>query len=153
MKKFRMSLTISIASFFLLSSFTYAEMLTVNADKVNLRGGPGTKYPVSWEYGVGFPVEVVKKNGNWVNVRDFENEEGWIYKSLLSKQPQVIVIANKNTDGKVNIREQPSIKSNIVGKAYYGVVFKKVKTESGWVKVEHETGLSGWIKRNLLWGY
>jgi SH3-like domain-containing protein len=40
-----------------------------------------------------------------------------------------------------------------VAKAHYGVVFKTLKKKSGWVKVQHEKGVTGWVKRSLLWGY
>lgn len=136
-----------------LCSSAYAEMLSIKGDKVNLRSGPGTKYSVKWEYGEGFPVKVVKRKGNWVKVKDFENDTGWVHKSLLRKKPQMIVKANRNTDKKINIRSKPGTKSKIVGKAYHGVVFRTLAKKSGWVQVKHETGLVGWIKSTLLWGY
>lgn len=130
-----------------------AEMLSVNGDKVNLRSGPGKKYNVKWEYGDGFPLQVLKKKGKWVKVKDFEGDSGWIYRKLLLSKPQMIVKANRNTDQKINIRKEPGTGKKIVGKAYYGVVFSTIEQKSGWVKVKHESGLEGWIKRSLLWGY
>lgn len=141
--------------FFLLlfSGQAYSEMLSIDGDKVNLRTGPGTKYSVKWEYGSGFPVKVLERKGKWVKVKDFENDTGWIHKSLLKKDPQMIVKANKNQEKKINIRDNPGTKNKIVGQAYYGVVFKTLQQKTDWVKVKHESGLIGWIKRSLLWGY
>lgn len=138
---------------FLASNYAYAEMLSISGDKVNLRSGPGTKYGVKWEYGSGFPVKVMQRKGKWVKVKDFENDTGWVHQSLLTKNPQMIVKANKNQDKKINIRENPGTKNKIVGQAYYGVVFKTIQQKADWVKVKHESGLTGWIKRSLLWGY
>ena len=132
---------------------SFAEMLSVKGDKVNLRSGPGKKYIVKWEYGDGFPLVVVRKKGKWVKVKDFEGDKGWIHKNLLVDKPRMIVKANRNQNKSVNIRKQPGTKSKIVGKAYYGVVFTTIEQKSGWVKVKHDTGLKGWIKRSLLWGY
>jgi SH3-like domain-containing protein len=143
-------------SFLLFFSFTYsayAEMLSIKGDKVNLRSGPGVKYSIKWEYGSGFPVKVLNRKGSWVKVTDFENDTGWVHKSLLQKKPQMIVKANKGKSKKVNIRSKPGTKNKIVGEAYYGVVFKTIARKSDWVKVQHESGVKGWIKRNLLWGY
>lgn len=129
------------------------EMLSVNSDSVNLRSGPGTNYDIKWEYGRGFPLIVVSKKGDWIKVKDFENDTGWVFKSLLADKGHMIVKVNKNRNKKINIRSGPGTKSRIVGKAYYGVVFETIEQKDGWAKVKHESGLVGWIKRSLLWGF
>jgi len=136
-----------------LSTSTPAEMVSVKGDKVNLRASPGTKSNVKWEYGAGFPLKVLRKKGSWVKVKDFEQDTGWVHNSLLEYNPQVIVKVNRNKNKKINIRKGPGTTNNIVGKAYYGVVFKTIGKKSGWIQVKHESGLKGWIKENLLWGY
>ena len=142
----------SIFLFILVTSAT-AEMISVKGDKINLRKGPGTKYSILWEYGNGYPLQIVKKKGTWIKVKDFEKDSGWIHKSLLNYNPHVIVKVNRSTKGKINIRKGPGTSKLILGKAQYGVVFKTLNRKSGWVNVEHESGLNGWIKENLLWGY
>lgn len=148
-------LTVLSSVFFIvfLASTAFAEMTSVKGDKVNLRKGPGTKYSIVWEYGNGYPLQVVKKQGNWIKTRDFERDTGWIHKSLLQYSPHVIVKVNKNNKGKINIRKGPGTSNPVVGKAQYGVVFKTVQRKSGWINVKHDTGLTGWIKESLLWGY
>ncbi len=143
--------TITLLSF--ISTVVMAEMLSVKGDKVNIRSGPGKKYRVRWEYGDGFPLKVLKKKGKWVQVKDFEGDSGWVYKNLLVNKPRMIVKANRNKNKNINIRKEPGTAKKIIGKAYYGVVFATVEQKSGWVKVRHESGLEGWIKRSLLWGY
>ncbi len=128
-------------------------MMSVKGDKVNLRTGPGIKYKVKWEYGSGFPLLILKKKGKWVQVKDFEGDTGWVYRKLLVDKPMMIVKVNKNRKNKINIRNRPGTDSKIIGKAYYGVVFSTLQQKSGWVEVRHESGLQGWIKRSLLWGY
>lgn len=144
---------LSVACLFLFSTTAYCEMMSVNGDKVNLRSGPGTKYAVKWEYGSGFPLKILQRKGKWVKVKDFENDTGWIHKTLLTKEPCMIVKANKDQDTKINIREKPGTNNKVVGQAYYGVVFKTLQQRADWVKVMHESGLTGWINRSLLWGY
>jgi len=130
-----------------------AKMVSVTGDNVNLRSGPGTKYSVKWKYGSGFPLKVVQEKGDWLKVEDFEGDTGWLYKKLTSRTGHMIVKVHKNQDTKINIRSGPGTKYKIVGKAYYGVVFKTIKQQSGWAHVKHDTGLEGWIKRSLLWGF
>ncbi len=136
-----------------LAGNSYAQMLSVTGDKVNLRSGPGLNYSVKWEYGNGFPLKVKTKKGKWLKVEDFERDTGWIFASLLEDTPHMIVKVNKNKDKKINIRSGPGTNYKVVGKAYYGVVFETIDQKKGWAKVEHESGLVGWIKRSLLWGF
>ena len=128
-------------------------MVSVAGEKVNLRKGPSTQYPIIWELGKGFPLRVVGSQGNWLKVSDFESDVGWIYKNLVSSKPHLIVKANKDSKARINIRSGPGTTYEIVGKAEYGVVFETLQRRDGWVKVRHESGLTGWIERSLLWGW
>lgn len=135
------------------ASLLHAEMLSIKGDSVNLRSGPGVNFGILWEYGGGFPVQILEKKNDWIKTKDFEGDTGWVHKSLLVDHPHMIVKANRNKDEKINIRQGPSADNKIIGKAHYGVVFETVQQRSGWVKVKHESGLSGWISSVLLWGY
>lgn len=151
--KLVLSLAATVLFLAVCASVATAEMLSVNADTVNLRSGPGTNYKVKWEYGKGFPLEVLEKKGDWVKVKDFEDDTGWIYAPLLADKGHMIVKVFKEKNKKINIRSGPGTDYRIVGKAYYGVVFETLEQRQGWAKVQHETGLVGWIKRTLVWGY
>jgi SH3-like domain-containing protein len=140
-----------IASFFLTPAF--AKMGSIKGERVQLRSGAGTKYASKWEYGNGFPLKILSRKGNWVKVKDFENDTGWVYKDYLSSTPHMIVKVNKGKKRKINIRSGPGTNYKVIGKAYYGVVFKTLQQKKGWARVTHESGLTGWIKRGLLWGY
>ncbi|SHH87786.1 SH3 domain-containing protein [Desulfofustis glycolicus] len=139
--------------FILLPVRASAEMVSVSGDDVNLRGGPGTTYSVKWRYGSGFPLRVIDKKGEWLKVEDFENDTGWLHRSLIKNTGFMIVKANKDSDKRINIRSGPGTQYKIVGMAHYGVVFKTIKQQQGWAHVRHESGLEGWIKRTLLWGF
>jgi len=128
-------------------------MVSVAGEKVNLRKGPSTQYPIIWELGKGFPLRVIGSQGNWYKVSDFEGDVGWIYKDLIARKPHLIVKTNKNSKARINIRSGPGTRYQVVGKAEYGVVFETLERGEGWVKVRHESGLTGWVKRSLLWGW
>lgn len=130
-----------------------SETLSIQGDKVNLRISPDQKSRTLWEYGNGFPLEVLKKQGDWVMVKDFENDSGWIHKSRLQKSHQVIVKANKNDEKTINIRSGAGTDHQIVGNAYYGVVFSALEKKGMWIQVRHESGLTGWVKLDLVWGF
>ncbi len=127
-------------------------MVSVQGDNVNMRSDPNTKAKVKWELGDGYPLEVIKREGEWVMVKDFENDSGWVITSRLQKKQHVIVKANKNQEQAINIRRGPATDEGIVGKAYYGVVFSVQEKKGNWIRVRHESGLTGWVNSDLLWG-
>lgn len=131
----------------------FARMVSVSGEDINLRSGPGTNYSVKWKYGSGLPLKVLKQQGNWIKVEDFEQDIGWIHKKLISNTGHMVVKVNKDKNKKINIRSGPGTNYKIVGKAYYGVVFKTITQQKGWAQVKHESGVSGWVKRSLLWGF
>ncbi|WP_339135613.1 MAG: SH3 domain-containing protein [Candidatus Electrothrix sp. GW3-4] len=142
--------------FFLLSSLTagsvMARMVAVKNDNVNMRSGPSLDKAVIWKLGIGFPLKVVKKSDDWLQVKDFEGAVGWVHKDVVNRSGHMIVKAQKKNNGKINIRNKPNTKSKVVAQAYYGVVFKTLAQQKGWVKVQHGE-VTGWIKRSLLWGF
>lgn len=129
------------------------EMVSIDGNDVNMRSGPGTKYKVMWELGNGFPLIVLKRSGQWLRVRDFEGTIGWVHKDMAQRMPHMIVKVHKNSKKRINIRSGPGTKYRIVAKAYYGVVFKTLRQKNGWVNIQHEKGVTGWVKRSLLWGW
>lgn len=141
-------ITLMVLFFLFSAAAAQAEMVSVAGPKVNMRSGPGKNHAVLWELGNGFPLKVIGRQGNWLKVEDFEKDTGWIYKSLVNRKPHLIVKKER-----VNIRSGPGTKYRIVGQANYGVVLKTMKTGKGWVKIQHENGLSGWVERSLVWGW
>lgn len=134
--------------FFFSGTGTEAKMVSTNQEVVNIRSAPSTSSPVRWQLGKGFPLKVISSSGNWYKVSDFEKDAGWIYAPLTSSTAHLIV---KTTV--VNLRSGPGTSYRIIGKAKYGVVFRTLKRVKGWVKVQHKSGLSGWVARRLLWGW
>ena len=126
-----------------------AKMVSVNADLINMRSGPGSKYKIIWELGKGYPLKVLSSKGNWYRVQDFENDKGWVYKKLVNRTPHLVVKKRA-----INLRSGPGTKYKIVRQAKRGVVFRTVDRRKGWVKVRHdEEKVEGWVKRDLLWGW
>ncbi|MBU0680864.1 MAG: SH3 domain-containing protein [Proteobacteria bacterium] len=131
------------------TSLAQAQMVSVDADMINLRSGPGSKYKILWELGRGYPLKVIGSKGSWYRVVDFENDKGWVYKKLVDRTPHLVV-----KKGAINLRSGPGTGYKIVRQAKRGVVFSSVETKGDWVKVRHdEENVEGWIKRDLLWGW
>ncbi len=131
-----------------------AEMVSIADDDINMRSGPGTQHEILWKIGAGFPVEILKSNGEWLQVKDFEGSTGWVKKNMTKNTPHMIVKANKGTKNQIDVRSEPSPKGGkVVAKANYGVVFKTLEKKGDWVKVGHGQAVTGWVEKNSLWGF
>jgi len=153
MKLFGIFLNRSKSVFWVLISFIIfltgtasAERLAVKASRANIRSGPGTSYDVLWEVERYHPFLIIDKKNKWYRFRDFEGDEGWVYKSLLDDIKTVITMKNK-----CRVRKGPGKKYDILFTTEKGIPFKVLKQEGGWIHVEHTDGDRGWIYKTLVW--
>lgn len=130
------------------STLAHAGMVSVARSKVNMREGPGRKYTVLWELAQGYPLQIIERKGDWLKVKDFENDSGWVLGKLVNKKPHVVVKKER-----INIRSGPGVTHKIVGKAVYGQVMHTLTHGQGWVRVKNESGLAGWVRKDLVWGW
>jgi len=134
---------------FSLSAVQAREMVSVKGDKVHMRDGAGTNHDVLWTLSKGYPMDVIGRKGNWLRVRDFESDTGWIYRPLTSKTAHFIVKSDK-----ANVRSGPSTRNKILETAVYGDVMRTLAHKGRWVKVKRlESGTTGWVAKSLLWGW
>lgn len=125
-----------------------AEMVSIKGSVVNMRSGPGTDSEVLWELERGYPLQVLARKGSWLQVKDFENDRGWVARALTGKTPHHIVKARI-----ANVRSGPGTQHRIVGKVERYDLLRTRGGRSGWVRVERGDGLKGWISKRLLWGW
>ena len=135
--------------FFIQKSFAKenTNFLSLKNSEVNLRQGPSFEYPIKLIYKKKYlPVLILDKSGPWRNIKDFENNTGWIHVVLLSKKKSAINIKNNSI-----IYKKPTIYSKPIVKLEAGrlVLIKKCKTK--WCKIT-SGGYSGWIFKDSLWG-
>jgi SH3-like domain-containing protein len=136
------------ATCFLLATPVFAEeYVSVVKDNVNVRSAPNTTSPVAMELFQGYPLKVIKKDGEWAQISDFEGDTGWIHTSLIGKNDTVIINATKS----VNMRSEPNTTSPVVADVERGVIMTKVGEEGQWVQLKHSSGTVGWIYKPLLW--
>lgn len=124
------------------------EMVSVAGDKTNLRAGPGTSHDVTWVLGRGYPLMVIGREGSWLKVQDFENDVGWILKSLTSDVAYHVVKARL-----ANLRAKPDERSRAIGQVSYGATLKTLEKRASWVLVQQSNKVRGWIAQRLLWGW
>jgi SH3-like domain-containing protein len=94
------------------------------------------------------PLEQVVVLDNWVKVRDNTGKLFWIEKRQLSSKRYVIV-----TNPMAVVRRSPEDKGDAVFKAAQQLGLEWLgNTGSGWVKVRHEDGSTGYLKTGDVWG-
>lgn len=124
----------------------WAEPLTVISDIANVRSGPGTNYDLIWKVEKYHPVDIVEKRGKWFRFKDFEDDEGWMHKSLLDQVPAVITLKDK-----CNVRSGAGTKYDIVFTVDKGIPFKVIGSKGKWFNIQHHDGDKGWIYQSLVW--
>lgn len=121
--------------------------VSLAADRVNVRFGPGKQYPVNWVFArKGMPVEIIAEFDTWRKIHDFDGEEGWIHSSLLSSRRTIMVIGEVR-----QVRRTPTESARIVLRAEPGVIGDLFDCEETWCRVEIE-GRRGWLQRSEFWG-
>jgi SH3-like domain-containing protein len=94
------------------------------------------------------PVEVVLTYGEWSKVRDVTGDLAWMESKVLTPSRRVVV-----TVANAKARTTADEKSALVFTADKGVLFELAEpVASGWVKVKHRDGQSGYFKASDVWG-
>jgi SH3-like domain-containing protein len=121
--------------------------VSLAAERVNVRFGPGKQYPVNWTFArKGLPVEIIEEFDTWRKIRDHDGEEGWVHSSLLSSRRTIMVIGEVRA-----LRRTPSTEAREVLRAEPGVIGDLFDCEETWCRVEIE-GRRGWLQRSEFWG-
>ena len=94
------------------------------------------------------PVEVILTYGEWSKVRDASGDLAWVEsKALVAKRFVVVKTALSR------IRASAEEGSPTVFNAEKSVLLELVEpVSSGWVKVRHRDGQSGFVKASEVWG-
>jgi SH3-like domain-containing protein len=98
----------------------------------------------------GTPVEVIVTSPDlqWVKVRDPSGALSWIEGNALSKQRTVLVTVEQ-----VAVRREANERSPVIFEAARDVVLQLISVEpGGWVKVQHASGESGFLRTTEVWG-
>jgi len=109
---------------------------------------PGQKARKLFIAPAGMPVEIVLANGDWTRVRDASGELSWIESRQLSTRRMLVVEAPT-----VTARASASDTAAVSFTAAKGVLLELAEPiASGWIKVKHRDGDTGFVKAADVWG-
>jgi len=96
----------------------------------------------------GMPVEVLFSNGDWVRVRDATGDLSWMSSDALHPRRTLVVEVDE-----AMIRSSESESAPVVFTAAKWVLLDLAEPiRSGWIKVRHRDGETGFVKASDVWG-
>lgn len=121
----------------------------LRADEVNLRSGPGTRYPIDWVYHRrDLPVEIEREFEVWRLISDPDGVKGWVHEATLTGRRGLIVRGEQRTLRKTAADAAAPVayvKPDVVGR-----ILSCEKT-SDWCEVQI-ADYKGYLKRDEFWG-
>lgn len=129
------------------SGLPVPRFVSLRSGEVNLRTGPGTRYPIEWVLTKrSLPVEVVQEFDTWRKIRDHQGSEGWVQSSFLTGRRTLLI-----TGATRKLRADRKDDAAIVAMAEPGVVGRLLECRETWCRAEIG-GYKGWLKRSEFWG-
>lgn len=122
----------------------------LKSDDVNMRAGPGERYPVLWTYQRrDLPVRIEREFDIWRQVEDMDGIKGWMHEATLTGHREFVVIGTAD----VNLRAQANDTSDAVALLKPGVIgrLRACDMASGWCQVQVQS-YQGFVKRSDVWG-
>ena len=121
--------------------------VSLRADVVNLRTGPGDRYPVEWVYHrKGLPVEIIAQYDQWRRIRDWQGTEGWVHQRLVTGTRTVMVKGSQRI-----LHAEADAAAPPLAKLDPGVIAQLIECRGAWCRVETQE-IKGWLNRDEIWG-
>lgn len=121
---------------------------SLRSDEVNVRTGPGSRYPVDWVFKrKGMPVEIVAEFENFRKIRDWQGASGWVHQSLLTGKRGFIISSKA-----ASLYKTPAKSAEVTAKLEPEVIGEIRSCAGDWCRVKVPSGVSGWIERTSMWG-
>ena len=119
----------------------------LRAQEVNMRAGPGVRYPVEWVFTRrNLPVEITAEFELWRKIRDWQGTEGWVHASMLTGKRSVIITGRTRM-----LRRSDSTSAPVIAKVEKTVVGRLLNCRGAWCRLDI-AGLRGWMQRPQFWG-
>jgi SH3-like domain-containing protein len=121
---------------------------SVTAERAVLYDAPSLQAKKLYVASKYFPVEVIVSLDSFTKVRDSAGELFWIEKKNLGEIRTVVV-----TVARADVRQLPDKNAPLAFQAERDVALELVETtRTGWAKVRHRDGQSGFVAMSQVWG-
>ena len=121
--------------------------VSLKFDEVNVRVGPGKRYPIDYVYKrVHLPVQIVEEFAHWRKIADYEGSSGWVHKGAVDGKRTAMIMGKTQ-----NLYDEPDATSAVVLHAQAHVIGDLKRCEADWCQLEI-SGRKGWILKADIWG-
>lgn len=125
-----------------------ADFRSVGENAAVLFDAPSLKAKKTHVIGRGYPVEIVVSVEGWFKVRDAGGELAWVEARNLTER-RTLMVKVKLAD----VRQSAADNAPLSFQAEQNVLLDLVElTDTGWARVTHRDGQSGYIRINQVWG-
>lgn len=131
------------------SGLPLPRFVSLRSDEVNLRSGPGVRYPIDWIYSrKDLPVEVIAEFEAWRKIRDWQGTEGWVHQSMLSGRRMMVVMGAARS-----LRSSDAESADPLAVVEAGVLGRILQCPRNRDFCRIEVSQSqGWMRRDEIWG-
>lgn len=139
---------IALALAALLPLAAHAEYRSIGDAPAVMYDAPSNRASKLYVAGRNLPVEVIASDGTWVKVRDPFGGLSWVEKKALAERRTVLVTAPT-----ADVRQRPEDAAPLAFQAQQGVVLELLDVGvTGWARVRHADGASGYVRVGQVWG-
>ena len=122
--------------------------VSLKSNDSNIRVGPSKNYPITIKYVIkDYPLKVIEEYRDWRKIEDFQNNIGWIHRSLIKGERNGIIISDKINNVSIFNTEN----GKVIGEISIGAIIHLNKCKKDWcflIKNDHK----GWVKKKYIWG-
>jgi len=133
----------------------------LRANDVNMRAGPGDRYPILWLYRRrDLPVKIEREFDVWRLVEDADGVRGWMHQATLTGTRTFVVTAtgevtvgDSDRGSGTVLRDDPRPDASAVAILRPGVIgrLRDCPARSDWCRVT-TNGYRGWVARSAIFG-
>lgn len=129
------------------SGLPLPRFVSLRSGEVNMRMGPGLRYPIAWFYTRrGLPIEITAEYDIWRRVRDPDGVEGWISKVELTGKRSAIATGSPR-----DLREHDDDAAQVVAHLDVGAIGQLEECSKDWCKIKFD-GAKGYLRKTEFWG-
>lgn len=115
--------------------------VTSIATGLRVRSGPGTSFQIIGYFHNGEKAKALTQEGDWVKI-SYKGEIGWVYSKYItfhnSKTESTASKSGIVLASALNVREQPTTKSNVIGKLYKNEKVIIIDQQGDWYQIKYE---------------
>ncbi|TAN84747.1 MAG: hypothetical protein EPN14_01785 [Gallionella sp.] len=125
-----------------------ADFVSVGEGSAILYDAPSLKAKKKFAVNRYMPFEQVVTLDNWVKVRDSKGEMSWVEKRVLSNKRYVFALPPL-----LDVRAEADLGAARLFQVRQQVALEHIEsTGTGWVKVRHQDGETGYVRSTEVWG-